>query len=172
MYCYFIQGVNGGPVKIGKADLPQRRLAQLQPANPTELCIRAVCRGGNIAERELHARFADTRIGKSEWFDISDDLEQLMASLPTWQAVQEGADCPELGAGNMRALLALYDSGYSLYDISDMLGHTRQRSHQILTEARVALGLKHPKKGQSRPPRPEEPIEQAYARISTFVSAE
>lgn len=70
-HVYFIQSVNGGPVKIGIAKSVSARLAVLQGAQPYALNIIAtVPDGGREMEKKLHQRFADRRIN-GEWFDIT-----------------------------------------------------------------------------------------------------
>jgi hypothetical protein len=65
---YFIQSGYSGPVKIGVASSPKKRLAQLQTGNPEKLVIVKVIKGKGIDyERELHRIFADYHI-RDEWF--------------------------------------------------------------------------------------------------------
>lgn len=159
MFVYFMQPTRGGPVKIGCAKRPDRRLASFQPASPYPLCIRAVGVGGRMAESTLHRRFAAARVEGREWFEPTAELEALMRSLPTWEAVAAGADCPEVATEDYRdVLLQLWLLGYTYDDIGGLLGVTRQRAHQLikpLTPEEV-----------KRPDRPTELIEYAFARLS------
>ena len=68
-YIYFIQGVSGGPIKIGYSKNPQKRLATFQTSHSERLVILG-CVKGNIAyERQLHKQFSAYRIrGNGEWF--------------------------------------------------------------------------------------------------------
>lgn len=70
---YFIQSVNGGPIKIGHASNLLARLKHIQVSNPEQLCIVAVCAGGRALERELHAKFSDSHI-RGEWFHPTPDI--------------------------------------------------------------------------------------------------
>jgi len=77
---YFIQAVSGGPIKIGKADDPQRRLYDLQAMNPTKLQILATVDGGQRREYELHVRFKGSRL-HGEWFEPTPELLSLISDL-------------------------------------------------------------------------------------------
>lgn len=69
-WIYFIRGLDGGPVKIGVANDPKKRLADLQRTCPVELEIIGSRPGDTLVERELHERFADFRV-HGEWFEPS-----------------------------------------------------------------------------------------------------
>lgn len=146
-------------MKIGVAKRPDRRLAFLQPANPCPLTIRAVGRGGRLAENALHRRFAKDRITDSEWFEPSPALREFMAALPSWEAVAAGAKCPEIDATDRHrtALARLWERGYSYEDIGGLIDVTRQRAHQIISPL-----VDH---SISRPECPSEPIEAAFERV-------
>ena len=77
---YFIQGVSGGPIKIGTSEDPYVRMASLQVACHEKLRLLATTAGGKQREAELHARFAATRV-RGEWFGPSDELLALIGSL-------------------------------------------------------------------------------------------
>lgn len=73
-YVYFLQALIGGPVKIGKAADPTARLEYFQRAYPYHLQILGVIAGGaDHLERELHRRFAASRL-LGEWFEPTDEL--------------------------------------------------------------------------------------------------
>lgn len=65
---YFIQSGSGGPIKIGLAIEPERRLSELQTGNPHELTLRASVKGGRVAERKYHRSFSEFHI-RGEWFE-------------------------------------------------------------------------------------------------------
>lgn len=68
---YFIQGEDGGPIKIGfTTNHPKERLSELQVGSPVRLCFVGFMKGRR--ELELHRRFAHLRL-HGEWFD--NDLE-------------------------------------------------------------------------------------------------
>lgn len=70
---YFIQGVDGGPIKIGYARNPEARLKDLQLASPVQLRLLAIVDGGKPRETELHQRFAHLR-SHGEWFIADESL--------------------------------------------------------------------------------------------------
>jgi hypothetical protein len=73
-HVYFIQAVNGGPIKIGIAMDVETRLNELQVASPYPLRVLKVMRNaGRRTEKELHARYADDRLC-GEWFIESESL--------------------------------------------------------------------------------------------------
>lgn len=78
-YVYFIGG-DDTPIKIGKSTAPYERLATLQNAHWLPLRLIAKVEGGLVEEAALHARFASTRL-MGEWFQRSDDLEELIVRL-------------------------------------------------------------------------------------------
>jgi len=68
MNVYFVQGVNGGPVKIGKAHNVKARIASLQTGNCEELNLVILLM--NVApeiEKCLHEKYDKYRI-RGEWF--------------------------------------------------------------------------------------------------------
>jgi hypothetical protein len=72
---YFIQAKLGGPVKIGFALDPRRRMRELQTANPFPLALVAYVAGDTTLERELHERLDELR-AHGEWFHPSDEIEE------------------------------------------------------------------------------------------------
>jgi len=90
---YFIQAGENGPIKIGKSDDPERRLAQLQTAHYEELKILWVEyeTPGPIKdeERQLHLSYEDDNI-RGEWFKPENILRDLpghqnMISVDIWE---------------------------------------------------------------------------------------
>ncbi len=67
-YVYFIQGSDGGPVKIGRSVDVERRLKELQAESPVRLVLREKLRGGADDEHQLQAKYAANRI-HGEWFE-------------------------------------------------------------------------------------------------------
>lgn len=64
---YFAQRGGDGPIKIGTARDPARRVAELQVAAPERIWLLTTVPGGRAAEAALHAMFADGHIA-GEWF--------------------------------------------------------------------------------------------------------
>jgi hypothetical protein len=72
-YVYVIRAGKKDPVKIGKARNPMHRLKTLQTGNAQILRLLLVVPAGEESqakklERVLHERFAEHRLGTSEWF--------------------------------------------------------------------------------------------------------
>lgn len=86
-FVYFIKG--GDYIKIGKADNPAARFAQLQLGGvimpegirPADINMMAIERGGYEREIELHRKFSDTRV-VGEWFHASEALAAYIQALP------------------------------------------------------------------------------------------
>ena len=70
---YFIQAGENGPIKIGIAKHPGRRLIALQSARNESLRLLAHMPGDMATEWSLHMKFAAHRI-KGEWFAPSDEI--------------------------------------------------------------------------------------------------
>lgn len=69
-WTYLIQGVDGGPVKIGRTlSDPQERLRSIAANSPIPLRIVLLIRSVHH-EHDLHERFSDRRL-HFEWFDES-----------------------------------------------------------------------------------------------------
>lgn len=65
-WTYFIQAGVDGPIKIGKADNPEKRLAELQTGSPESLRLIGKLQGDH--ERDLHNRFHKLHL-RGEWFN-------------------------------------------------------------------------------------------------------
>lgn len=70
-YVYFIQSIDGGPIKIGYSRNPQARAKGLQGA--MELRVLAQMSGGYKLEADMHNKFADLRVN-GEWFSPAPEL--------------------------------------------------------------------------------------------------
>lgn len=72
---YFVQGVDGGPIKIGRSYDPIKRMAALQSASPVQLRMLFTARCGDLDldESALHARFAQYRL-HGEWFEPAPEI--------------------------------------------------------------------------------------------------
>lgn len=66
-YVYFIQGIDGGRIKIGWAKRPGVRLRELQTGSPVALRIVAAMPGDRSAERDQHKKWEQHR-AYGEWF--------------------------------------------------------------------------------------------------------
>jgi hypothetical protein len=72
-HVYFVRAGPDGPVKIGLARDVARRLKTLQTASPVPLLLLGVVPGDAKVERQLHRRFAGSRL-RGEWFTPSPEL--------------------------------------------------------------------------------------------------
>lgn len=68
----YVIGPDGGPYKIGKAEIVSDRLKTLQTGHWDTLVVIAEYSGSYELEEFLHTEFADKRI-RNEWFDLSDE---------------------------------------------------------------------------------------------------
>lgn len=82
-YVYFVQGINGGAIKIGYSDNPETRLKALQTGYPDILKILLLVPGTEKTERYFHNKFAEYRLN-GEWFrpeqDILKEISKFKAS--------------------------------------------------------------------------------------------
>ena len=68
MFAYFIQEGTDGPIKIGEAVNPVKRLEQMQTGNPRDLRIAAVVLAGRNTEWQLHGYWRAKAWLRGEWF--------------------------------------------------------------------------------------------------------
>lgn len=71
---YFLQPVDGGPIKIGFSDDVEFRRVQLEGTYGCPLALLATMNGGRQEEAEIHERFAHLRLGRTEQFRPAADL--------------------------------------------------------------------------------------------------
>ena len=71
---YFMQSVDGGPIKIGCSINLQQRREKLEQEYGTPLAVLATIDGGRAEEQAIHARFSHLRLGRSEQFRPGSDL--------------------------------------------------------------------------------------------------
>ncbi len=79
---YFIQAVDGGPIKIGKSNVVQlrARVAELQTGNPAELRVIGCIAGDHETERQLHSALTQYRV-RGEWFEDTDVVRGVINDL-------------------------------------------------------------------------------------------
>lgn len=121
-YCYVIQAGHGGPIKIGKAIDPAKRIAGLQTAFPYQIEVRLLLFGGAETERFLHVLLADYRLN-GEWFD-----EKAVARLCEWIRGPQGSCLVSSGT-------AWSDEKY--VPLSPSIAETRARLREGLLTPRV-----------------------------------
>lgn len=71
---YFMQSVEGGPIKIGVTGNLTARHKALEQYYGCELAILATLAGERDKEREIHKRFSHLRFGKTEQFKPAKEL--------------------------------------------------------------------------------------------------
>lgn len=76
---YFMQSIDGGPIKIGTTIQLSVRLNQLKKPNGRELIILGIMDGGADEERAIHREFASLR-EDGEWFKPSTAILDFIAS--------------------------------------------------------------------------------------------
>jgi hypothetical protein len=79
MPVYFIQAGDDGPIKIGWALNPQRRLALFQTGHAAPLRIIRTVDGGPKEEAAFHGRFSASRI-RGEWFSFAPEMLSVTAA--------------------------------------------------------------------------------------------
>ena len=79
--------------KIGKSIDPSNRIKGLQTGNHNELYIYKTLKGYDKLERMLHNYFAEYRIRKTEWFDITlEDVDDVVDQYNMFEAMDEEKD--------------------------------------------------------------------------------
>jgi hypothetical protein len=81
---YFAEAIGVGNIKIGHTDKDDalERLAELQTGSPVPLRLLGTMPGDMLVEKDLHRRFASSRV-HGEWFTPSADLLALVPSRET-----------------------------------------------------------------------------------------
>ena len=75
MYIYFLQGVDGGPIKIGISKSIRARIKQIQANSPVQLRVIGLCRGTSRDEANFHKQFAEFRL-HGEWFSDCEQIQE------------------------------------------------------------------------------------------------
>ncbi len=81
-WVYFIQAVDGGPVKIGYSSNPRARLSSMQTGRADQLRILALLPGGAETEVAMHHVFRKYRVRpRGEWFHPAPTILAFIAEL-------------------------------------------------------------------------------------------
>lgn len=75
---YFMQPVDGGPVKIGYSCDVDRRHKVLESYYGCRLSVLAIIKGGREKEAAIHRQFDHLRLGTSEQFRPASDLMEFI----------------------------------------------------------------------------------------------
>jgi hypothetical protein len=84
-YVYFIQGVCGGAIKIGRSKDPEMRLKTLQTGYPDTLHILLLIPGSAKIELQIHEELEQYRLN-GEWFKPEKPVMDKIKELKTKQA--------------------------------------------------------------------------------------
>jgi hypothetical protein len=71
---YFLQSIEGGPIKIGFTDNLDVRWKQLESHYGCQLALLASLPGGREEEAEIHEQFKCIRLGRTEQFRPASEL--------------------------------------------------------------------------------------------------
>lgn len=93
-FIYFIQSEQGGPVKVGMAQNPAKRLRELQTGNPFTLEVRRVVIAEPLEEGRIHRLFAAYRMS-GEWFRAHPVLAQMGDCIPDRELADEQLQAPD-----------------------------------------------------------------------------
>jgi hypothetical protein len=74
MAVYFVQAVDGGPIKIGYTENLTVRVKQLEATYARSLALLRAVEGGRIEEHAIHCQFAHLRLGRTEQFRPAPEL--------------------------------------------------------------------------------------------------
>ncbi len=117
---YFIQTADNQFTKIGIADDPLKRIAQLQTGIPYTLKLFALAMGGRSEEHQMHERFAHLNT-RGEWFRTTPELTTYAAQ--HLDALEMSCWHPDIEARRFfevafyeRRLLGLYAQGAAIQD--------------------------------------------------------
>lgn len=116
---YFISAEPDGPIKIGYASNPKKRIASLQTAHHQQLKLLKVIPGTLQAEAALHALFKNDRI-KGEWFKRSPSLLSFIESDDAWKSAVADEDMISANSTDhphAQYIIALGDTGTLAADL-------------------------------------------------------
>lgn len=125
---YFIQAGETGPIKIGKADKPMKRIAELQTGNPHPLRLVGAIDGGVNEEQALHQRFTRLRL-HGEWFEPSAELLEYIRKYAGGYINDKPYD-PSLGVVTLREEEPTQNTSVAVVDRKAVVG--RQACYDIL----------------------------------------
>lgn len=93
---YFLQSPDGGPLKIGYTSHVDRRRMQLETIYGRPLVLLGVIEGGRQEEAEIHERFADHRLGRTEQFHPVPEILDFIGR-PLFASTVEAEPMPPVG---------------------------------------------------------------------------
>lgn len=97
---YFVQPIDGGPIKIGfSGDVPGR-IQQLEAHYGCRLAILATMEGGREEEKAIHERFSHLRFGRTEQFRPGPELLAFIGR-PLFAAAGDVVEIKPAGTGRV-----------------------------------------------------------------------
>jgi len=158
MKIYFLQHGKRGPIKIGRAMDPKKRVAEVRGACPYDLRLLAVVDGSASIERGLHQKFSKLWI-RGEWYRPGRELVALIAKLPNVvlpEAPPEGSRIRpgrELGRRTEFELGRAKDymrEGLKLSQAASKAGVSRQRLHYHVKKDKALMAMLVKRKNQGK----------------------
>lgn len=132
-FVYFIQAIGGGPIKIGWAKDPAKRLVLLQCGNPVELRICRTHPGTIQDERGLHRIFGEVHL-RGEWFHAHPALARVADAIVD-PDIEDSVLKPALELSwDVRFRMQCHD----LWQEQDSLAYCPQRYPDDVREQRLA----------------------------------
>jgi hypothetical protein len=160
---YFIQGIDGGPIKIGHTvGSAEKRLGGIQSGSPIKLCLLgSIFRVGPQYESDLHSKFQHLRL-HGEWFEPASDLLSFIAehvTAPDRPRVKSRApkiniDCSRMESDQprmesdpiellqARAVIDLHKADWSRSEVLSLFRFTERTYWRRLRLARMQFGIK------------------------------
>jgi hypothetical protein len=132
---YFMQPVDGGPVKIGCSGNVEARRGQLESYYKESLVVLATFPGDRKTERETHARFAHLRLGRTEQFRPAPELMEFIGLPPSADHGDVEAMAPPEDAP--RNLILRCDPAYVDF-LGELEREARERGHAARGRSAVA----------------------------------
>lgn len=147
-FVYFIGEPDEGPIKIGRAQHPIKRLRELQTGNPRRLRIERLIYGDAEIERILHRCWQPFAISgnprgsefnpqyrlETEWFR-ADARERILLAANAMLLRQQSADVTETFGDSVKMVLT--DLGYAV-QVGDTVRRLGSRSGYVETRIRPA----------------------------------
>jgi len=161
MKVYLLQHGARGPIKIGRAANPEKRVASLQTACPYEMRLLVVVDNATKAvERGLHHKFAKYWI-RGEWFRPSREILDWVAAFPDVDIPELPSSWPKKATGVKLGRKTEFDldgakrhirGGLNISQAAVKLNVDRQRLHyHVLKDPELVALLAKREKAAKKP---------------------
>jgi hypothetical protein len=159
----FIQRAEGGPVKIGRASNPARRLRELESASPDPVIVRALVPGGQALEHWFHRRHSERSRGGG-WYSPAGPVVEDAIAVAVRHRIAYGHS-PDVAGATVHAVRAsdphladferLYLSGTPVTEIAKLAGMPLGRARWTVDVMRaMGFDLSHRRVFAPRPGTP------------------